>query len=292
MNCRSCSALTRQPHNNFITTSDLLAVRTTAPADATEQTTNKGERFEAAGKKELDSGSHEERGEKWMMDVDDNGQDQTESHNRTPSSASGGSAGITQLQPMEDGESENGAANDVSKKTVSGKGQVSCLSMQIKQKAKIKVLTAELRIGQEKFFKKVIPKVKWSYLEADRSDDNNHVRIGKSAMLVERDLAQSVVDDSESAKKYAKALMWKVIITPDDLCKVAAVKCRGMGFVKLFGKENINHVYRHIVKIRERKLESADKGSWAKKLRKPDYYSGVWRKAFLRRMLTAQKVFL
>ena len=50
-------------------------------------------------------------------------------------------------------------------------------------------------------------------------------------------------DKSSSVKKYARALMWKVLITANDLLEILGVKEAGIGFAKMIGKTAIEDIY-------------------------------------------------
>ena len=91
-----------------------------------------------------------------------------------------------------------------------------------------------------------VPTVDYTFLDEERAaDKKTYVRIGnESKMWMERETTEAVQSESTSATKYARALMWQVIMTPENLIKVHAVKERGLGFLKLFGKRYFDEVYR------------------------------------------------
>ena len=71
--------------------------------------------------------------------------------------------------------------------------------------------------------------ISWSFLcETRRQEKGTYCRlVKKSSIWVDKEKLASVKDKSSSVKKYARALMWKVLITANDLLEILEVKETG-----------------------------------------------------------------
>ena len=90
-----------------------------------------------------------------------------------------------------------------------------------------------------------VPQISWSFLcETRRQEKETYYRlVKKSSIWVDKEKLASVKDKSSSVKKYARALMWKVLITANDLLEILGVKEAGIGFAKMIGKTAIEDIY-------------------------------------------------
>ena len=89
------------------------------------------------------------------------------------------------------------------------------------------------------------PTFQWSFLADDRPQDKGlYSKLQRRSVIWVRKAELSIVKDhTHSVKQYAKWLMWKVLVSVDDLLEIRHLKSKGIGFTKLFGKNHLNSVY-------------------------------------------------
>ncbi|GAU90407.1 hypothetical protein RvY_02826-3 [Ramazzottius varieornatus] len=89
-----------------------------------------------------------------------------------------------------------------------------------------------------------VNRVPFSFLKSQQADktsfkqlvDNSDIWVG-SAVL------KALYKTSPSLTKYARMLMWDVILTRQDILTMNQLKSQSVGFVKLFGEKNFRDVY-------------------------------------------------
>ena len=152
--------------------------------------------------------------------------------------------------------------------------------------------------------------VPFSFLRGEEDRKEGYKRLVKhSAIWVNATKLTALTSTATSISKYARQLMWDVIISTKDIKKMNTLKGRGVGFVKMFGDENLKDVYgerdtmssnfwflntvyspvftksrsfvAHICKVRESKEKASAPGKWSiQKLKSFKDYKDLWRKYF------------
>ena len=62
-------------------------------------------------------------------------------------------------------------------------------------------------------------------------------------MWVDKDQLKKLQENTKHTNEYARKVMFKLLITHDEIIKLSKSKTHGVGFVKLFGKKNWTEFY-------------------------------------------------
>ena len=86
--------------------------------------------------------------------------------------------------------------------------------------------------------------VPFSFLRGEKDRKEGYKRLVKhSAIWVNATKLTALTSTATSVSKYARQLMWDVIISTKDIKKMNTLKGKGVGFVKMFGDEHLKDVY-------------------------------------------------
>ncbi|GAU89196.1 hypothetical protein RvY_01775 [Ramazzottius varieornatus] len=98
--------------------------------------------------------------------------------------------------------------------------------------------------------KLAVPFVNWSFLPKDTRAVDRRVfqRLDihgskKCDIWVKQSLLKETVKKAKDMDSYAQNLMWKALISEEELIEVAKLKVKGVGFAKLFGTGNFDAFY-------------------------------------------------
>ena len=89
-----------------------------------------------------------------------------------------------------------------------------------------------------------VHEVTFSFLRGDEDRKKGYKQLVKdSAIWVNATKLTALTSTATSINKYARQLMWDVILNPKDIQKMNTSKGKGVGFVKMFGDDNLKDVY-------------------------------------------------
>lgn len=86
--------------------------------------------------------------------------------------------------------------------------------------------------------------MKWSFRkDTSKVDKAIYQRLDKSDIWVRRQKLQELQSTAKDMDEYARKLMWKVLVPADEVIALAEKKVKGVGFVKMFGKKNLESFF-------------------------------------------------
>ena len=86
--------------------------------------------------------------------------------------------------------------------------------------------------------------VPFSFLRGEEDRKKGYKQLVKdSAIWVNATKLTALTTTATSINKYARQLMWDVILNTKDIQKMTTSKGKGVGFVKMFGDDNLKDVY-------------------------------------------------
>ena len=90
----------------------------------------------------------------------------------------------------------------------------------------------------------IVPEIKWSFIkEASLVDKKIYQQLDKSDIWVRKQKLEELQAKAKDMDEYARKLMWKILVPADEVIALSQKKVRGVGFVKMFGKKNLDSFF-------------------------------------------------
>ena len=91
----------------------------------------------------------------------------------------------------------------------------------------------------------LVPAHKWNFERGSTADRNIFQRLGnkQSNIWVNKEQLLNLQQTTKSMSLYATKLMFKVLLSRQELINVAPKKMEGVGFVKMFGAKHFADFY-------------------------------------------------
>ncbi|OWA54226.1 hypothetical protein BV898_18637 [Hypsibius exemplaris] len=141
-----------------------------------------------------------------------------------------------------------------------------------------------LELPAAKKAKLVVPDFKWTFeMDGEATDTAIYKRFSRdSAIWINKQLLLALQKNSKNQDRYQRKLMWELLVPYAEIKRVLPYKSDSIGFVKFFGRNNIDSVYKHLVNFRHSK--KSDGPEWLIEMKSKSDLTKEWTKSFAGRI--------